>query len=186
MSISLIIVLALTLVAEFANGLTDAPNAIATVVATRVLSPYKAVIMAAVLNIAGALLTGTAVASTIGKDIIQPEAVGLHTVAAALLTIVIWTGLAWRLGLPTSKTHEMVAGLAGAGIATAGTSDMGRLAKSAYRTRSFHHLGFRIRPYHHVLYLLDIPPHPAQHCEIYIRQTADSILGFHGLQPWQQ
>jgi PiT family inorganic phosphate transporter len=122
MSISLIIVLALTLVAEFANGLTDAPNAIATVVATRVLSPYKAVIMAAVLNIAGALLTGTAVASTIGKDIIQPEAVGLHTVAAALLTIVIWTGLAWRLGLPTSKTHEMVAGLAGAGIATAGTS----------------------------------------------------------------
>jgi PiT family inorganic phosphate transporter len=112
----------LVLAAEFANGLTDAPNAIATVISTRVLSPRKAVIMAAALNILGASVTGTAVAATIGTDIVKPEAIGLHTVAAALITILIWTTIAWRLGLPTSKTHEMVAGLAGAGLATAGPS----------------------------------------------------------------
>ncbi len=125
MSIALIIVLLLVLAAEFANGLTDAPNAIATVVSTRVLSPRKAVVMASLMEITGAVITtitGTAVASTIGQGIVQPSVIGLHTVAAALITILVWTALAWRLGLPTSKTHEMVAGLAGAGLATAGLS----------------------------------------------------------------
>ena len=122
MSLPLIIVLLLVLAAEFTNGLTDAPNAIATVVSTRVLSPYKAVVMAAVLNILGVILTGTAVATTIGKDIVKPEVIGLHTVAAALLTVVVYTMVAWRFGIPTSETHELIAGLAGAGLATAGPS----------------------------------------------------------------
>jgi PiT family inorganic phosphate transporter len=122
MTISLVVVLILALAAEFTNGVTDAANAIATVVATRVLSPTKAVLMAGVLNLAGVLATGTAVATTIGTGIIKPEAVGLHTVAAALITIVVWSWVAWRYGIPTSETHEMVAGLAGAGLATAGTS----------------------------------------------------------------
>jgi len=73
----LAITLLLVLAAEFVNGWTDAPNAIATVVSTRVLSPFQAVTMAAVLNILGALVTGTAVAVTIGKGIIQPEAIGI-------------------------------------------------------------------------------------------------------------
>jgi len=120
--VTLVIVLLLVLAAEFTNGLTDAPNAIATVVSTRVLSPYRAVVMAAVLNILGVILTGTAVATTIGKDIVKPEVIGLHTVAAAMITVVIWTMAAWRFGLPTSETHEMLAGLAGAGLATAGPS----------------------------------------------------------------
>ena len=122
MDVTLVIVLLLVLAAEFTNGLTDAPNAIATVVSTRVLSPYRAVVMAAVLNILGVILTGTAVATTIGKDIVKPEVIGLHTVAAAMITVVIWTMAAWRFGLPTSETHEMLAGLAGAGLATAGPS----------------------------------------------------------------
>ena len=122
MTLSLVIVLLLVLAAEFVNGLTDAPNAIATVVSTRVLSPYRAVTMAAVLNIVGALVTGTAVAATIGTGIVKPEVIGLHTVAAAMITIVVWTMAAWRFGIPTSETHEMLAGLAGAGLATAGTS----------------------------------------------------------------
>ncbi len=122
MSLSLIIVLLLTLGAEFANGLTDAPNAIATVVSTRVLTPLRAVFMAAVMNILGVIATGTAVAATIGTGIVRPEAIGLYTVAATLLTIITWTTLAWRLGLPTSETHEMLAGLAGAGLASAGVS----------------------------------------------------------------
>lgn len=122
MTIPLAIVLLIVLAAEFTNGLTDAPNAIATVVATRVLSPLRAVIMAALLNIAGVLLTGTAVAVTIGKDIVKPEVIGLHTVGAAVLTVVIWSTVTWRFGIPTSETHELVAGLAGAGLATAGPS----------------------------------------------------------------
>ncbi|MBL7062534.1 MAG: inorganic phosphate transporter [Dehalococcoidia bacterium] len=121
-SISLAVVLLLVLAAEFVNGWTDAPNAIATVVSTRVLSPTQAVIMAAVLNIIGALVTGTAVATTIGTGIVKPEAIDLHTVASAMVAIVIWSTLAWRWGLPTSETHALVAGLAGAGIAAAGPS----------------------------------------------------------------
>jgi PiT family inorganic phosphate transporter len=122
LSIPLVVVLFLALAAEFTNGVTDAANAIATVVSTRVLSPTRAVIMAGTLNLVGVLVTGTAVATTIGTGIVKPEVIGLHTVAAALLTIVIWSWLAWRFGIPTSETHEMVAGLAGAGLATAGTS----------------------------------------------------------------
>ena len=121
-SISLAIVLLLVLAAEFVNGWTDAPNAIATVVSTRVLSPLQAVTMAAVLNIVGALVTGTAVAATIGTGIVKPEVIGLHTVASGMVAIVIWSTLAWRWGLPTSETHALVAGLAGAGLAAAGPS----------------------------------------------------------------
>ena len=120
MSIGLWIVLLLVLGAEFTNGLTDAANAIATVVGTRVLSPLKAVIMAAILNMAGVLITGTAVATTIGTDIVRPEIITLETVAAAMLTVIVWTTLAWFFGIPTSETHELLAGLAGAGLATAG------------------------------------------------------------------
>lgn len=121
-SLSLIIVLLLVLTAEFVNGWTDSPNAIATVVSTRVLSPSKAVAMAAVLNIAGALATGTAVAVTIGKGIVMPEVIDLSVVAAAMLTIVLWSAIAWRYGIPTSESHELIAGLAGAGLAAAGPS----------------------------------------------------------------
>jgi len=121
-SLSLVIVLLLVLAAEFVNGWTDAPNAIATVVSTRVLSPLQAVTMAAALNIAGALATGTAVAATIGTGIVKPEVIGLHTVASGMIAIVIWSTLAWRWGLPTSETHALVAGLAGAGLAAAGPS----------------------------------------------------------------
>src|SRR3989337_659746 len=119
---ALIVVLLLVLAAEFVNGWTDSPNAIATVVATHVLSPFKAVIMAAGLNMLGVLLTGTAVATTIGKGIVRPEFIDLSVVAAAMLTIVLWSTIAWRYGIPTSESHELVAGLSGAGLAAAGPS----------------------------------------------------------------
>ncbi len=116
----LIIVLLLVLAAEFVNGWTDSPNAIATVVSTRVLSPRQAVVMAAVLNILGVLLTGTAVAATIGKGIIVPEAIDLSVVAAAMIALVTWSTIAFRYGLPTSESHALIAGLTGAGIVSAG------------------------------------------------------------------
>ena len=126
MDLSLVLVLLLVLAAEFANGLTDAPNAIATVVSTRVLSPLRAVIMAGVLNIVGVLVTGTAVAFTIGKGIVQPEAIGIDTVGAAMLAIVTWSLVTYRFGIPTSESHALVAGLTGAGLATAGPSVYGK------------------------------------------------------------
>src|SRR3972149_6330468 len=118
----LLVVLLLVLAAEFVNGWTDAPNAIATVVSTRVLSPSQAVFMAAVLNIVGALVTGTAVAATIGKGIVRPDTINLSVVAAAMLTIIIWSTIAWFYGMPTSESHELIAGLTGAGLAMAGAS----------------------------------------------------------------
>ena len=116
-------VLALILVAEFVNGWTDSPNAIATVVSTRVLSPYQAVIMATVLNALGAM-SGTAVAATIGKDIVRPDVINLTTVAAAMFGIIVWSTLAWYWGLPTSESHALIAGLTGAGLATAGPESL--------------------------------------------------------------
>jgi inorganic phosphate transporter, PiT family len=114
-----LVVLALILAAEFVNGWTDAPNAIATVVSTRVLSPSRALIMASVLNLVGTL-SGTAVAATIGTGIVRPEVINVYTVGAAMVGIVIWSTLAWYYGLPTSESHALVAGLTGAGLATAG------------------------------------------------------------------
>jgi len=104
---------------EAVNGWTDAPNAVATVVSTRVLSPLKAVGMAAVFNLIGAL-SGIAVAKTIGEGIVNLDMITLETIFCACLAVIIWSMVALYFGLPTSKTHEIVAGLAGAAVATAG------------------------------------------------------------------
>lgn len=116
----LLFVLLLILWAEFVNGWTDAPNAIATVVSTRVLSPKQAVILATFLNIVGSF-SGTAVATTIGREIVKPEIINLYTVGAATIGIIFWSTLAWKYGLPTSESHALISGLAGAGLAAKGT-----------------------------------------------------------------
>ena len=112
-------VLLLVLAAEFVNGWNDATNAIATVVSTRVLSPAKAILMAVVFNIIGAL-SGTAVATTIGKGIVSSDSVNLTTIGAALAAIVLWGAPASALGLPISVSHALFGGLAGSALATAG------------------------------------------------------------------
>ena len=117
--ILLFVALLLVLAAEFINGWTDAPNAIATVVSTGVLPLTIAVPMAVLLNIAGAL-SGTAVAATIGKGIVTTDAVTLPAIAAAMMSIIAWGVFAAHRGLPISKSHALVAGLAGAGIAGGG------------------------------------------------------------------
>jgi len=114
------LVIAFALLFEFANGWTDAPNSIATVVSTRVLRPYHAVLMAAVLNLVGALAVGTAVAETIAEGIVSPDAATLETVAAAVLAAAFWAMTAQVFGLPSSESHALVAGLLGAGFATGG------------------------------------------------------------------
>ena len=118
-TLGLILVLALVLAAEFVNGATDAPNAIATVVSTRVLSPRNAVLMATLLNAVG-VMSGTAVAVTIGKGFIRHESIDLTTIGAAMVAIVLWSSFAWLYGLPTSESHALVASLTGAGFAAGG------------------------------------------------------------------
>ena len=115
----LYVVLFLVLAAEFVNGWTDAPNAIATVVSTRVMSRGTAVAMAVVFNIIG-VFSGTAVAVTIGKGIVDSTIITPSAIGAALVGIVIWSTLAARFGIPTSESHALVAGLAGAALATSG------------------------------------------------------------------
>lgn len=114
------LVIAFTLLFQFANGWTDAPNAVATVVSTRVLRPYHAVGMAAVLNLVGALVTGTAVAKTISEGIVDPAAVSLTTIGAAVLAAALWAMGAQVFGMPSSETHALVASLLGAGFAAGG------------------------------------------------------------------
>ncbi|TSC87164.1 MAG: phosphate transporter [Parcubacteria group bacterium Gr01-1014_8] len=114
--ILLFVALALVLSAEFINGWTDAPNAIATVVSTGTLPLHFAVPMAVFLNIAGAL-SGTAVAATIGKGIVTTESVTVPAIAAAMVSIILWGGFAAYKGLPISKSHALIAGLAGAAVA---------------------------------------------------------------------
>ncbi|MGE5598423.1 MAG: anion permease, partial [Bacteroidota bacterium] len=119
MSFGLLLVILLILSSEFVNGWTDSPNAIATAVSTRVIKPKHAVALATICNIVGAFL-GVEVARTIGTGIVRPEAINLVTVGAAMMGIVSWSTLAWYYGLPTSESHALVAGLAGAGLATSG------------------------------------------------------------------
>jgi len=114
-----LITILLTVAYAYANGMNDAANAIATVISTRVLSPFTAIVMGAVMNFIGAL-SGTAVAKTIGKGIIDPDQITQATVMAAVLAAVIWVFVATRFGYPVSVSHSLVAGVLGAGIATAG------------------------------------------------------------------
>jgi inorganic phosphate transporter, PiT family len=114
------LVIAFAILFEFANGWTDAPNAIATVVSTRVLRPWHAILMAAVLNLVGAIATGTFVAETIAEGIVSPEAVTLSTIGAAVLAAALWAMTAQVFGLPSSETHALVASLLGAGFAAGG------------------------------------------------------------------
>lgn len=115
----LLVVIGVAISFGLVNGFTDAANAIATVIGSRVLSPRTAIGMAAILNLAGAL-TGTAVAKTIGEGILKPGSLCLTTVIAGAIATVIWSMIAWIWGLPTSESHGLIAGLVGAGLAAAG------------------------------------------------------------------
>jgi PiT family inorganic phosphate transporter len=110
---------ALTYLYAFMGGFTDAANAIATSVGTRVLSPRAAVIMAGVFNLLGGL-TGTAVALTIGAGLVDPSVLSLGTVIAALAGAMTWSLFTYIFGIPVSETHGLIGGLVGAAVATAG------------------------------------------------------------------
>src|ERR1044071_4636077 len=116
----LIALIAVALIFDFLNGLHDAANSIATVVSTRVLSPNVAVIWAAAFNFIAFLVFSTHVAGNIAKGI-DPGVLSVGLVGAALVAAVIWGLLTWWWGLPTSSSHALLGGLAGAALLKAGT-----------------------------------------------------------------
>jgi PiT family inorganic phosphate transporter len=115
-----VILIAVALLFDFMNGFHDAANSVATVVSTRVLTPRQAVLWAAFFNFVAAFGFGVEVASTVGKGIIEPSAVTNTVVFAGLAAAIAWDLLTWLFGLPTSSSHALIAGFAGAGIAAAG------------------------------------------------------------------
>jgi PiT family inorganic phosphate transporter len=115
--VALIVLLALAF--DYTNGFHDAANSIATVVSTRVLSPGKAVLLAAFFNFIAVLL-GTKVASNIAKDFVDITRIDLWVILAALVGAITWNLLTWYLGLPTSSSHALIGSFAGAAIAHAG------------------------------------------------------------------
>ena len=121
-TVLVVLVVVVALAFDYTNGFHDAANAIATSVSTRALTPRAALAMAAVLNLVGALL-GTEVAKTIGSGIVDPGggAAGLVIVLAGLIGAIAWNLLTWALGLPSSSSHALIGGLAGAGLAASAT-----------------------------------------------------------------
>lgn len=115
----LVVVVAVALGFDFTNGFHDTANAVATSVSTRALSPRNAVLVSAVANLVGAFVT-TAVATTIGKGIVDSHLANPKTVLAALLGGIAWNLLTWRLGLPSSSSHALIGGLIGAALAQSG------------------------------------------------------------------
>lgn len=111
------IIVAVALVFDFINGFHDAANSIATIVATRVLTPHQAVLWAATFNFAAAFVVGTGVAKTVGSGMIDVKYVNSYVILAGLAGAISWDLVTWWVGLPTSSSHALIGGYAGAAMA---------------------------------------------------------------------
>ncbi|HZJ30671.1 MAG TPA: inorganic phosphate transporter [Vicinamibacterales bacterium] len=120
MLLAVIVLVAVALFFDYINGFHDAANSIATVVSTRVLSPGQAVVWAAFFNFVAAFVFGTAVAQTIGKGTVDITIVTLPVIFAGLTGAILWSLLTWWLALPTSSSHALIGGYAGAAVAKGG------------------------------------------------------------------
>jgi len=120
--LAILILIAVALVFDFINGFHDAANSIATVVSTRVLTPAKAVMWAAFFNFVAAFGFGTAVAQTVGAGMVDLKVVTFAVIFAGLVGAIIWDLITWYWGLPTSSSHALFGGYAGAAVAKAGFS----------------------------------------------------------------
>ena len=116
----IVAIIAIAVVFDFVNGFHDAANSVATVIATRVLSPSKAVTMAALCNFLAAIIFGTSVAATVGRGFVNTEIVTPYVLLAGLVGAIVWNILTWYFGLPISSSHALIGGYAGAALAKAG------------------------------------------------------------------
>jgi len=131
----IIFIILIALAFDFTNGMHDAANSIATVVSTRVLSPRQAVIWAAFFNFLAFLIFGTAVATTIGKGMIDVSTVTPTVILAGVCGAILWNLITWYLGLPTSSSHALIGAYAGAAIAKSGFGVI--IASGWYKTLIF-------------------------------------------------
>ena len=113
-------IVAVAFIFDFINGFHDSANSIATIVGTRVLSPLKAVLWAATFNFLAAFTTGTAVAKAVGSGFIDIELLDANLIFGALLGAIIWNLITWWYGIPSSSSHALIGGMAGAGLAKGG------------------------------------------------------------------
>src|SRR5688572_12393133 len=118
--LAVVALIVVALVFDYINGFHDAANSIATVVSTRVLTPGKAVIWAAFFNFVAAFTFGTAVAKTVGSGLVDLSVVTFAVIFAGLMGAIIWDLITWYFGLPTSSSHALIGGYAGAAVAKAG------------------------------------------------------------------
>jgi PiT family inorganic phosphate transporter len=118
--LAVVALIGVALLFDFINGFHDAANSIATVVSTRVLSPGKAVIWAAFFNFVAAFAFGTAVAKTVGSGLVDIHIVTFSVIFAGLIGAIVWDLITWYFGLPTSSSHALIGGYAGAAVAKAG------------------------------------------------------------------
>jgi inorganic phosphate transporter, PiT family len=115
------LLIAVALAFDFMNGFHDAANSIATVVSTRVLKPYQAVIMAAFFNFLAVFVFHLSVATTVGKGIVDQGVIDHYVVFGALSGAIAWNLITWYYGIPSSSSHALIGGIVGAGVAKAGT-----------------------------------------------------------------
>jgi inorganic phosphate transporter, PiT family len=116
----IVIIIGIALVFDFTNGMHDAANSVSTIVSTRVLSPRQAVVWAAFFNFVAFLIFGTTVATTIGKGMINIDTVTPTVILAGLIGAICWNLITWYFGLPSSSSHALIGGYAGAAITNAG------------------------------------------------------------------
>ena len=117
---TVVFIVFVALVFDFINGFHDAANSIATIVSTRVLTPLQAVVWAAFFNFVAAFGFGVHVATTVGKGVVHAEIVDQWVILAGLIGAIVWDLITWHWGLPTSSSHALIGGFAGAGVAKAG------------------------------------------------------------------
>ena len=130
---TIVVIVGVALIFDYINGFHDAANSIATVVSTRVLKPGTAVLWAAFFNFIAFLVFGLHVAQTIGTGIVEAGIIDAHVIFGALTGAIVWNVITWAWGLPSSSSHALIGGLAGAGIAKAGFGAvvLGGLVKTA-------------------------------------------------------
>ena len=133
--LTLALLVGLALVFDFMNGFHDAANSIATVVSTGVLRPHYAVAWAAFFNFVAIFIFHLKVAATVGKGIVEPDAIDQYVIFGALIGAIAWNLITWYYGIPSSSSHALIGGMIGAALAKAGTDPL--VAKGIIRTVTF-------------------------------------------------
>jgi len=183
MSLLIILILIVSLGFDYINGFHDTANAIATVVSTRVLTPAAAIIMAAILNVAGAMWS-THVATTIAKGIVDPTKATEVLVLAAVIGAICWNLITWVYGIPSSSSHALIGGLIGAALAKAGPSIVtwkGLLDKVVYPLVGSPLVGFIVAYALMSLLAHFFPARQFGQSRDYLSKAATCVIGLHGV-----